>query len=97
MSPEDRYTRQRRLPEVGASGQTRLFRARARIVGGRGALVEAAYLERCGVGAARIDPYAPAPHFRHADAFTFATSRDVAAGSWRALRTVREALGIDSE
>jgi len=46
----DRYSRQRKLPEVGAEGQRRIEGLIARVASGPGCLIELAYLERAGVG-----------------------------------------------
>ena len=90
---EDRYTRQRRLPEVGEAGQARLGQAEAVVRGNQGADVEQSYLERAGVTVRREPEAAPLP-FLHAAAFRFEASRGVAAGAWRALVAIRRELGI---
>ena len=88
----DRYTRQRRLPEVGDAGQMRLERASLGVAAGPAALAELAYLERAGVGELLVsrwlipEPFAHAAHFRHAP------SRELGAGSWRALRKINRIL-----
>ena len=46
MFDEDRYARQRRLPEVGDAGQQRIFDAVLEVRGTDGALIEAEYLMR---------------------------------------------------
>lgn len=90
---EDRYTRQRRLPEVGEAGQARLGEAEVVVRGTQGADVEQSYLERAGVRVHHDPKAAPLP-FAHAAAFCFDASRGVAAGAWRALVAVRRELGI---
>jgi hypothetical protein len=92
----DRYARQRRLPEVGDAGQTRLGRSALGVAGsGDAARAEADYLVRAGIG--RVTPLpdqAPAP-FAHAAAFQFAAPCALAAGAWRALAQIRRELGMD--
>lgn len=46
---EDRYTRQRQLPEVGVLGQRRLFELEVRPATDAAGVIEALYLERAGV------------------------------------------------
>ena len=100
---EDRYTRQRRLREIGDAGQERLFAAKVslggRPVGGRGrgvpsndrsSVIELVYLERAGVGSVTIDSLAAPRAFAHADAFHHEPARRHAAAAWRALRTLVE-------
>ena len=94
MSQVDRYTRQRRLAEVGEAGQARLERARAEVRGPEGATVELTYLERAGVGSVTVLPKGTPVPFAHAEWFRFEASRDVGAGAWRALDTIRGALDI---
>jgi len=50
----DRYERQSRLPEVGASGQARIAGSEARIGASASARFELAYLVRAGVTEARL-------------------------------------------
>jgi molybdopterin/thiamine biosynthesis adenylyltransferase len=89
-----RYSRQERLAEVGPAGQERIVRSTAVVRGTRGADVECLYLLRAGVGQViASETEAPEP-FVHSAAFEFDAARDVAAGAWRALRTLRTTLGI---
>ncbi|HEX6273388.1 MAG TPA: hypothetical protein VFZ53_10115 [Polyangiaceae bacterium] len=87
---EDRYTRQRRLREIGDAGQARIEAAAVTIAGGPGALVELVYLHRAGVGRATLDALSRAPAFPHAAAFRHPAATRHAAASWRALRTLVE-------
>jgi molybdopterin/thiamine biosynthesis adenylyltransferase len=89
---EDRYSRQRRLSEVAESGQSRLANARVTVAGRDGADVEIRYLVGAGVGDLSHAPDAEPVPFRHAPSFQFASARRVAAGAWRALVTLRQAL-----
>jgi hypothetical protein len=89
----DRYTRQRRLREIGDAGQKRLEAAATTIAAGPGSLVEFVYLERAGVGAVTIDALATPAAFPHAETFRHAAARRHAAASWRALRAVVELAG----
>ncbi|HEX6764867.1 MAG TPA: hypothetical protein VF103_05300 [Polyangiaceae bacterium] len=93
MAEDDRYTRQRRLREIGDAGQERLFRAHAVVAGREAALLELLYLHRAGVGAVELDSLATPPAFVHEALFRHAASRRVAAASWRALKTLVEVVG----
>lgn len=92
MFGEDRYTRQRRLREVGDAGQARIAAARLAVQDRDGALVEAMYLYRAGVERVDITPRAGAEPFAHADVFRFAAAGNVGAGAWRALEKLRAVL-----
>ncbi len=96
MTPEDRYTRQRRLAEVGDEGQRRIHDADLRVCGGDGAVVETVYLLRVGVERVEMTPSADASEFSHASFFQFDASRRVAGGSWRALGKIRDVLNVRS-
>jgi len=92
---EDRFSRQRCLPEVGESGQRRLSRARCTVYTDVSGRIEADYLERAGM---QIE-YAPATSPRdrqdpRLDFFTNAAASDLARGSWNALTRVRRELGL---
>ncbi len=81
----DRYTRQRRLPEVGDEGQARISAARLSVGDSPEAWSEREYLERAGAGAVTtVAGLAEAP-FAHAGTFRHAASRRLGAGCWRAL------------
>jgi hypothetical protein len=92
---DERYSRQERLAEVGAAGQARIGRARALVPDAPGADVERAYLVGSGAGEV-VASAAPAEPFAHGGAFHFDAACDVGAGAWRALRTLRQVLGITS-
>jgi hypothetical protein len=87
---EDRFSRQRRLPEVGALGQDRLAGARVHVH--PEADIEAEYLARAGLGVERDGD--PPGAFAHAAAFRFDAARGVAAGAWRALARIRAVLEL---
>lgn len=88
----DLYSRQRRLPEVGAEGQERLERADLVIAAGPAAGSELLYLLRAGVGKALVSRRsAPAP-FAHGAHFKFGSSRTLAEGAWRALRQIHAVI-----
>ena len=96
MSENTRFSRQERLAEVGPAGQERIVGSTAVVRGARGADVERLYLVAAGVGRVTArETEAPEP-FVHAAAFEFDAARDVGAGAWRALRTLRATLGIGS-
>lgn len=86
MSEEDRYTRQRRLREVGERGQARLAAARVVVEGRDGADTEARYLERAGVSQVLRDEDAAPRAFAHAERFRNAACQSEAAAAWRALQ-----------
>jgi hypothetical protein len=86
--------RQKKLAEVGAAGQERLERAAAEIRGRDGAMTELAYLVRAGVGRVTVLPGAAPKPFAHAEWFRFDGARSAGAGAWRALSTIRDALGV---
>jgi hypothetical protein len=91
---EDRYTRQRRLAEVGAAGQARLAEARLELAAHEGSEVEREYLLRAGVQSIDVDPRLPAEPFPFAAEFEFAASRNLARGAWSALANIRKVLGL---
>jgi hypothetical protein len=93
---EDRYTRQRRLREIGEAGQERLLSAKLTLAGGDAALVELVYLHRAGVGSVTLDALGTARPFAHRGVFRHAASLRHASGAWRALRTVVELVGADA-
>jgi len=93
---QDRYTRQRRLREIGDAGQQRLESASAAVAGGAEAVAEVVYLCRAGVGSVTIDALARPREFAHASAFRHPAARRHAAASWRALRTLLELVGRPS-
>ena len=90
---EDRYTRQRRLKEIGDAGQERLFAAKVTLGGRAESVVELMYLERAGVGSVTIDSLAAPRAFPHAGLFHHPAARRHAAAAWRALRTIVEVTG----
>ena len=89
----DRYTRQRRLREIGDAGQERLEAARAVVTGGTEAMAEFVYLQRAGVGAVTIDALGRPRDFPHASVFRHPAARRHAAASWRALETLVQIVG----
>jgi hypothetical protein len=92
-----RYSRQRRLPEVGDAGQHRLERASLEARGRNGALVELAYLCRAGVNRVTLTPLEHPEPFVHAAAFRFDAPRAVGAGAWRALAQIRRVLEMEKQ
>jgi hypothetical protein len=92
-SSDERTSRQRRLPEVGAEGQARIEAALCEVRGAEQAELEALYLERAGARVVRRPDLPPAP-FRYAHLFEFESAREVAASAWRATSTLRNVLGI---
>ena len=96
MQDDDRYTRQRRLREIGDSGQQRLLAASVTVGGGSGAVLELVYLHRAGVGTVAIDGLSKATVFAHAETFRHAAARRYAGAAWRALRTLVEIVGAQA-
>jgi hypothetical protein len=91
---EDRYTRQRRLEEVGPEGQRRLEQSVMVLAEHTDVELEREYLERAGVRQIARDAAAhPAP-FPWAQHFQFAGPAGVAQGAWRALSRIRAALEV---
>ena len=90
---EDRYTRQRRLREIGDAGQKRLQAASVVLGGGEGQLVELVYLHRAGVGSVTLDALGAGKPFAHRAVFRHDASRRHASGAWRALGTLVELVG----
>ena len=93
----DRYSRQRRLPEVGDLGQQRIAAAAAHVHGRDGAIIETEYLYRAGVERLSISPSLEPEPFVHERHFRFFASRRVGAGAWRALGKLRRALASEGE
>jgi hypothetical protein len=91
---EDRYTRQRRLAEVGSSGQERLLEAHLVLPVHEGSDIEREYLLRAGVQSVRVDPSLPAEGFPFAARFEFEQSRRLAQAAWGALANLRKVLGL---
>lgn len=91
---EDRYTRQRRLPEVGPGGQARLCAARFVIAPHAGADVELEYLARAGVSGIAIDEAATPLAFPFAAWFESDAALGVARGAWCALSRIKAELGV---
>jgi hypothetical protein len=101
---EDRFSRQRRLPEVGPEGQRTLGESRVSLAPHPDVDIERDYLERAGVTLigfegpsstpqlADAEPCAPA--FPWAEAFEFAAARSVACGAWCALARIRRVLAL---
>jgi hypothetical protein len=91
---EDRYTRQRRLPEVGPKGQERLCQANLRIASHPDVELELDYLARAGVAGVRVDPTAPALAFPWTDWFEHDAALGVARGAWYALSRIKRELTV---
>jgi hypothetical protein len=89
---EDRFTRQRRLREVGTEGQRRLGTSRMVLFSHAGSEIERDYLERAGVTQLDFDPQGSLPAFPWADVFEFDAASSVARGAWYALARIRSAL-----
>lgn len=92
---EDRYSRQRRLAEVGPEGQLRLLSARVLLSAHPDADIEKDYLVRAGVTPLELDPEATTPSFPWTSFFEFAAPLGVARGAWCALYQIRTALAAD--
>jgi len=91
---EDRFSRQRRLSEVGADGQRRLGSRVLSLAPHADVDLERDYLERAGVAGTRVDGQAPQLTFPFAQHFEFAAPLSVARGAWHALHRIRQALAV---
>lgn len=91
---EDRYSRQRRLAEVGWSGQERLNEARLVLPEHAGSDVEREYLLRAGVQSVCVDPSLRAEAFPFEEHFEFGASKALARAAWSALSNIRKVLGL---
>jgi hypothetical protein len=92
---EDRYTRQRRLPEVGPEGQARLSQSRLGVAPHPDVAIELDYLVRAGVVGASVDDTRPPLNFPWSDCFEHAAALGVARGAWCALARIRSELSLD--
>jgi hypothetical protein len=90
---EDRYSRQRRLVEVGPDGQHRLEQTELVLAAHADADIEREYLTRAGVTRLGLAAEAVAPEFPWPHHFRFGASLSVARGAWCALSRIRMALG----
>ena len=89
---EDRYTRQRRLEEVGPDGQRRLAAARLTLAPHASADIEREYLARAGIGHLGMDADVTPPTFPWSAFFEFPAPLSVARGAWCALSQLRSVL-----
>ncbi|MEN9577187.1 MAG: hypothetical protein RJA70_196 [Pseudomonadota bacterium] len=105
---EDRYTRQRQVPEIGTAGQTLLEGSRITLPDIAASAVAVVYLERAGVrqidhsasslslsdpGDPCSDPLETTPHARH---FRFSGPLEFAQGCQLALNHIRRQLNLDT-
>jgi hypothetical protein len=90
---EDRYTRQRQLPEVGLAGQEQIARLTALLPEDACGAFAAIYLQRAGAKAKLEGTVSPVT-FPHEGYFRWETARDLAAGSHLALALIRRQLGL---
>jgi hypothetical protein len=93
----DRYSRQRRLPEIGDAGQARIAAITAHVRGRDGAIIETEYLYRAGVERLGISPDLEPESFVHERHFRFFAARRIGAGAWRALGKLKRALAPEVE
>ncbi|HYO98341.1 MAG TPA: hypothetical protein VER33_27740 [Polyangiaceae bacterium] len=89
----ERYERQQRLSEVGASGQHAIEHSAARISAGPHAGIALSYLVRAGVGRVSI-ARGLAQAFDHRSQFCFSGPLAVAEGAHAALVHLRSALSL---
>jgi hypothetical protein len=94
---EDRYTRQRRLEEVGPERQRQLEQQPMVLARHADSDLELEYLERAGVQHITFDADAEPPRFPWAEQFGFAGPLAVARGAYGALSRIRAALACDPE
>jgi hypothetical protein len=93
---EDRFSRQRRLPEVGPSGQETLGAAELRIADHADVELELDYLARAGVARVTLDPAGAPLTFPWASWFEHDAALGVARGAWCALARIKRELGLVS-
>jgi hypothetical protein len=93
---EDRFSRQRRLPEVGPSGQETLQAAELRIADHADVALELDYLARAGVTRVALDPAGVPLTFPWASWFEHPAALGVARGAWCALTRIKRELGVVS-
>ncbi|HTV18307.1 MAG TPA: hypothetical protein VMG12_06540 [Polyangiaceae bacterium] len=91
---EDRYTRQRRLPEVGPQGQERLQRAQPSVADHPDVALELDYLARAGASDARVDHAAAPLQFPWSSWFEHDAALGVARGAWCALTRIKGELDL---
>jgi len=84
----DRFTRQRRLAEVGELGQARIQNAVAHVAKTPAGAVAALYLSRAGVQRIETTEVTEPAEFTHTASFRHPASRQIAEGSWRALTAI---------
>jgi hypothetical protein len=89
---EDRYSRQRRLVEVGPEGQRWLGQSSISVADHEGVHIERDYLVRAGVARVEIDPAAQPVELPWAEQFEFSAPLTVARGAYAALFRIRAAL-----
>jgi hypothetical protein len=89
---EDRFSRQRRLPEIGEEGQRSLGARVLAVAPHPDVEIERDYLRRAGVAGTRLDGDATPLSFPFAEHFEFAAALSVARGAWFALDRIRAAL-----
>lgn len=99
MSSDARFRPQARLAEVGQLGMQKILAAHFRVQEQPGGWVEQAYLERAGGAVESVRGQGTTtppqePEFAHRKAFHYAAAEEIAGGSWRALRQLRQTLGI---
>jgi hypothetical protein len=97
---EDRYTRQRRLAEVGPEGQLRLERQHLVVARHADVELELDYLRRAGVQQVTVRELTAgaeqsALDFPFAAQFQFSGPLGVARGAWSALARIRAALAAN--
>lgn len=91
---EDRYSRQRRLVDVGPDGQRRLEAARVSLGDHAGAHVERSYLLRAGVSRVELEVEAQPLDFPWAEQFQFTAPLTIARGAWSALSRIVTVLAL---
>jgi hypothetical protein len=94
---EDRFSRQRRLPEVGEAGQRRIEASSCLVADDTSGRIEEEYLRRAGVRVSFGGGLSRAPAPPWDGEFRSSAASDMAQGAWRALRELRRALGLETE
>lgn len=92
---EDRFSRQRRLTEVGEEGQQKLQGHSCCVALTPSGEIAAEYLSRSGVVVTRAEG-TPVPAFPFADTFLNLAPRQIAEGAWQALAEIRNCLQLET-
>ncbi len=88
---DERFERQRLLPEIGADGQRRIGSTDVVVSNTARVDVERAYLEAAGFRSVGLGDAVATP-FVHASTFRHEAPRETGAAAWRALGVIRSTV-----